>query len=439
MRMGTRCWFVRWSFAAVIALFGVFHGAAWGQRYVIEIEKTEPERISIALAGFPALKAPSGEDLGRTAASVLEADLKNSSIFDVLDPSYLPFNPGEVKLGEEKGIFPVLNALKVQALAVGNLALDGKDLILEGRLFDVAKGEMIFGKRYVGAQKVLRSMVHRFADEIVYRLTGEKGIAQSKIAFVSIVDGGKEIFVMDYDGHNEMLVTGNRSINLSPRLSPDGKLLAYTSYRDQNPDLFLLNLETGRREKLSSSPGLNISPAWSPDGKWLALTLSKDGGINLYLMRRDGSEVRQLTDGSGINVSPTFSPNGRQIAFVSDRGGSPQIYVMDVEGTNLRRLTFAGDYNVSPRWSPRGDKIAFVSRRGGGFHIFLMNPDGSAVQQLTARGNNEDPAWSPDGRHLVFTSNRDGQRTLYVMRADGSEHRRLMKNGRENFLPDWSF
>ncbi len=439
MRMERRCWIVRWSLVAVIVLFGVFPQGAWGQRYVIEIEKREPAKISIALTGFPTLKAPSGEDLGRTAASVLEADLTNSGIFDVLDPSYLPFNPKEVKVGEEKGIFPILNALKVQALAVGNLVLEGKELFLEGRLFDVAKGEMVFGKRYIGTQKVLRGMVHRFADEIVYRLTGEKGIAQSKIAFVSIVNGAKEIFVMDYDGHNEMLVTGNRSINLSPRLSPDGKLLAYTSYRDRNPDLFLLNLETGRREKLSSSPGLNISPAWSPDGKWLALSLSKDGGINLYLMRRDGSEVRQLTEGSGINVSPTFSPNGRQIAFVSDRGGSPQIYVMDVEGTNLRRLTFTGDYNVSPRWSPRGDKIAFVSRREGAFHIFLMNPDGSGVQQLTTKGNNEDPAWSPDGRHLVFTSNRDGQRTLYVMRADGSEQRRLINNGRENFLPDWSF
>lgn len=426
-----------WVLVAFLVLLGGLVGVASGQRYIIDIYKEEPQKISIAIAGFPPLEA-GGEDLARLAASVLEADLKTSGIFDVLDPSFLPIEPSQIRVGEEKGILPGLNALRVQALAMGHLSSNGEELVLEGRLFDVARGEMIFGKRYIGAPKVLRNMVHRFSDEIVYRLTGEKGIAQSKIAFVSIVNGAKEIFIMDYDGHNEILVTGNRSINLSPRFSPDGRLLAYTSYRDNNPDLFVLNLTTGRRDKLSAAPGLNISPAWSPDGRWIAISLSKDGGVNLYLMRRDGSGIRQLTTGTGINVSPTFSPNGRQIAFVSDRGGTPQIYVMDVEGTNLRRLTFTGDYNVSPRWSPRGDKIVFVSRREGALHIFLMNPDGSEVQQLTSKGNNEDPAWSPDGRHIVFTSDRDGRRNLYVMRADGSQQRRLTNNGRENFLPDWS-
>ncbi len=411
------------------------------EKYTIDIYRKEAQKIAIAIAGFPSFRfGPKGVDVAGQASGILTDDLKNSGIFDVLEPAFLPFEAAQVGLGQEKGILPALNSLKVQALVVGKLSSRGEELLLEGQLFEVAKGQMLAGKRYVGDQRSLRTMVHRLADEIVFRLTGEKGIATSRIAYVSSVDSAKEIYVMDYDGHNSVLITGNRSINLSPRWSPDGKQVAYTSYRDQNPDLFVVHLENGRRRKLSSTPGLNIAPGWSPDGQWIAFSMSSGQGTNLFLSRPDGTGLRPLTIGSNINVSPSFSPNGRQIVFNSDRGGSPQIYVMDVEGTNIRRLTFGlGDYSVSPRWSPRGDRIAFVGRLRGSFDIFLINPDGTGAVQLTSNsGNNEEPSWSPDGRHLLFTSGRNGRRDLYIMSADGTNQRRLTNNGKENYLADWS-
>jgi TolB protein len=411
------------------------------EKFTIDIYRKEAQKIAIAVVGFPSFRfGLKAEDLGMQAGGILSDDLKNSGIFDVIEPSFLPFEATQVGLGQEKGILPALNSLKVQALVVGKLSPRGSELMLEGQLFEVKRGEMLSGKRYVGDVRTLRTMVHRLADEIVYRLTGDKGVASSRIAYVSSVDGAKEIYVMDYDGYNPVLITGNRSINLSPRWSPDGKKIAYTSYRDQNPDLFVVNLETGRRQKISSSPGLNIAPGWSPDGQWLAFSMSSGMGTNLFLTNPDGTGLRPLTVGPNINVSPSFSPNGRQIAFNSDRGGTPQIYVMDVEGANLRRLTFGvGDYSVSPRWSPRGDKIAFVGRLRGNFDIFLINPDGTGLVQLTSNsGNNEEPSWSPDGRHLVFTSTRNGHRSLYVMKADGTNMRQVTKNGKENYLADWS-
>ena len=416
-------------------------GGSAEEKYTIDIYRKEAQKIAIAVVGFPPFRFDlKGEDLGTQAGGILTDDLKNSGILDVIEPSFLPFDAAQVGLGQEKGILPALNSLKVQALVVGKLSSRGSDLLLEGQLFEIKRGEILSGKRYVGDVRTLRTMVHRLADEIVYRLTGEKGVASSRIAYVSSVDGAKEIYVMDYDGYNPVLITGNRSINLSPRWSPDGKKIAYTSYRDQNPDLFVVNLETGRRQKISSTPGLNISPAWSPDGQWLAFSMSSGMGTNLFLGRSDGTGLRPLTVGPNINVSPSFSPNGRQIAFNSDRGGTPQIYLMDTEGTNVRRLTFGvGDYSVSPRWSPRGDKIAFVGRLQGNFDIFLINPDGTGLVQLTSNsGNNEEPSWSADGRHIVFTSTRSGHRELYVMNADGTNGRQLTKNGRGNYLADWS-
>lgn len=429
---------LRGIFPVLLVLSGVFLAARASAQVDITVTRSVIRKIPIAVVGL----RPSGSresDLAGSAQTVLVDDLEFSTIFEVMPPAFLPFEPREVRLGEEEKVLPSLKQLQVQALVAADLTKQGKELVLEGRVYNVSSGAFLGGKRYFGDEKALRSMVHRLADEVVFWLTGERGVASTRIAYATSQKGSTELYLMDYDGHNSVLATGNRSINLSPRFSPDGKYLAYTSYRDGNPDLYVLDLETGQRDKVSALPGLNISPAWAPGGRWLALSLSRDGGTNLYLMQPKGGGLRRLTNGLGISVSPSFSPNGRQIAFTSDRGGSPQIYVMDIEGTNLRRLTFKGSYNASPQWSPRGDKIAFASdMAGGGFQIYLMSPDGSGIQQMTTSGANEDPSWSPDGRHLVFTSSRNGTKDVYVMHADGSGQKRLTRNARNNFGPDWS-
>jgi TolB protein len=412
-----------------------------GTTPVIPILPSGRPKLTIAVVGFPEFRLNGGrDDLGKLGHDVLRADLNASSIFDAVDPAILPMEPRGVQPGQERTLFPGLNALKVQFLAIGSVQSRGGELLLEGKLFDVGAGAEMIGKSYVGDPKILRTMIHRFADEIVYRVTGEKGIASTRVAYVSDVGGGaKEIFLMDYDGYNPVLITGNRSINLSPRWSPDGNRIAYTSYRDNNPDLFLLDLRSGRRGPISKTPGLNAAPAWSPDGQWLALAKSSGGGTNLYIMRADGSGERRLTFGSGISISASFSPNGQQIAFASDQGGNPQIYVMDTTGANLQRLTFRGNYNVSPRWSPRGDKIAYVARDGGAMDIWVMDVNGGNPQRLTdGTGHNEEPAWAPGGRHLVFTSDRGGRRNIYRIFADGTGLSRLTNSGRDNYLPDWS-
>ncbi len=409
------------------------------QAQVIERELRERviPKITIAVAGFASFPM-NGEDLGKLGASVLTADLRFTTIFDVMDPGTLPFDPRSVQLDQERSLLPGLNSLKVQHLAVGYLSSRGREAVVEGRLFDVTTGNMVFGKRYVGDPKFYRLIIHRFADDIMFNLTGEKGVAETRIAYVSAVSRtAKEIYVMDYDGANPMAITGNQSINLSPRWSPDGRMMAYTSYRNGNPDLFLLNFDSGRRDVLSAQRGLNVTPAWSPDGQWLAFAKSSAGGTNLFLMPKGSGTSKPLTDGPAISVSPSFSPNGRQIVFNSDRGGSPQIYIMDVDGTNLRRVTFQGNYNSSPRWSPRGERIVFMCRLAGN-QVCLINPDGSGLQQLTSLGINEDPAWSPDGRHIVFSSTRTGHREIFVMHADGTEQTRLTNTGQDNYLPDWS-
>jgi TolB protein len=425
------------ALGAVLACAVMIAAPGYGQVIDRELRERITQKFTIAIGGFAPFPM-NGEDLGKLGASVLAADLTFTTIFDVMEPGILPFDPATIQADQERVALPGLSALKVQHLAVGYVSSRGREAVLEGRLFDAATGNMVFGKRYVGDPKFYRLIVHRFADDIMFNLTGEKGVAQTRIAFVSAISRtAKEIFVMDYDGANASPLTGNQSINLSPRWSPDGRLIAYTSYRNGNPDLFVLNFDSGRRDVLSAQRGLNATPGWSPDGQWLALAMSANGGTNLFLMPKSGGTPKPLTTGPAISVSPSFSPNGRQIVFNSDRGGTPQIYIMDVDGSNLRRVTFQGTYNASPRWSPRGEKIVFMCRAGAN-QVCLISPDGSGLQQLTSVGSNEDPTWSPDGRHIAFTSTRTGQRDVFVMHADGSDQRRLTSNGRENYLADWS-
>lgn len=338
-------------------------------------------------------------------------------------------------------VFKEWAEIGAQMLVKGSYHVADGQVVIDARLFDVDRGIQITGRRYTGAPTSIRLMVHKFADEIIYRLTGERGIAQTKIAFTSRYRGTKEIFIMDYDGNSPQQVTADKTIVLNPAWSPDGRFITYTSYRDGNPDLYVMDWTGWNKRVLSRAAGLNASSAWHPDGKRLAVVMSLEGDTEIYVVRLDGHVERRLTRNRGIiDTSPTWSPNGRQVAFVSDRSGTPQIYVMDSDGTNVRRLTFEGAYNAEPAWSPKGDRIAYISRRKGPFDVYTMNSDGSGVVRLThGEGSNESPMWSPDGRYLVFSSTRArGIPDLYLMRADGSAQRRLTYLAGGGSDPVWS-
>jgi len=377
-----------------------------------------------------------------------------------------PTNPAAKELGEvitfDLNISGVMTAeTREQAAAIGPVSLartnylpwmtDGFDLLVRGeysikgdeltielRLFDVINQKMMTAKRYLGKTRDLRYFAHAFADEVMLVVTGEKGCFTTHIAYVSKGSGNKEIVIMDWDGHNQLQLTRNGSINLNPDFSPDGREVLFTSYKRGNPDLYKRALSSTVEVPVSSRKGLNITGTWSPDGNRIALALSKDGNSEIYTLARDGGSPTRLTVNPAIEVSPDWSPDGSRIVFVSDRLGKPQIFVMDSDGGNVRRLTVAGGYNVNPHWSPKGDKIAYARMQGGGFQIYTINPDGTGDTQLTTVGSSENPAWSPDGRFITFSSKRGGVEAIYVMRSDGSGQTRVSQGKGNATQPAWS-
>jgi len=306
-----------------------------------------------------------------------------------------------------------------------------------GQAIDVGTGEVALDRTYPFNEGTLRDTMHRFVDDVLEALTGERGIAETKIAYVRQDGRVKEIWVMDYDGENQRQVTHDRSLALSPAWAPWGSELAFTTFKRGNPDLYLFDMTRGASYPFSTRPGLNTAPNYSPDGKWIACTLSRDGNAEIYLISRDAQTAKRLTRNTVIDTSPTFSPTGREIMFTSNRTGSPQVFVMDVEGLNQRLVTSEGSYNDSPQWSPKGDKICYAARHDGIFDVIVMDANGSNPIQITSNaGHNENPHWSADSRKIVFSSSREGKRQIFMMNADGSDVVRLTSDG-ECFNPAW--
>ena len=323
---------------------------------------------------------------------------------------------------------------------LGQYAVSGSKLTLELRLINVIEGRMILGKRYRAPVKKQRQMLLRFADEVILKLTGKRGVSSTEIVYVSDQNGKKEIYLADVLGDKIRQITRHNYIAVSPRFSPNGKKLTYTSYHRGNPNLYITDLGQSKTTRaISRRKGLNMAPAWAPDGKTMIVTLSKDGNPDLYLLRTDGKIIRRLTMNSGINVSPSFSPDGRKIAFVSDRSGRPQIYVMDLRTKRSKRITYQGNENSTPAWSPDGDRIAYTCSHEGVYQIFLISPDGGQPVQLTSSwGDHESPSWSPDGRQIVFARKRNDKSEICRIFHNGKGEKRLFRLPGNQTQPQWS-
>ena len=422
--------------AAVGIVLGLGAGAARAQ---VRGTIVGPGATSFPIAVSP-LKAGDGTDREGTAfADIVAKDLDLSGLFKVIDRNAYIEDAQRSGVTAETIDFHDWSTIGAQALVKGSVERDGEGLVVEARLFDVVEAKQIGGKRYRADDEELRRIAHRFADEIMQVLTGERGPFESRLAFASRRRGRfKEIYVMSLDAGDLRPVTHDNSIALAPSWSPDGRSLLYTSFVSGNPSLFASDLG-GDRRMVSSRHGLNLGGRWSPGGRAIAVALETGGNTDIALLDPSGQLMHFVTKDRGIDVSPSWSPDGKSIVFCSDRGGGPQIYVIDAEGGTPRRVTFEGNYNTSPAWSPKGDRIAYASRVGGRFQVYTVALGGGDVKRITStRGDNEDPSWSPDGRYLVFSSTRDGANAIYLSDANGSHHARLTPSGGADSSPAWA-
>lgn len=400
-------------------------------RVYLDITAPQLRKINLAVPPFVDQSKPAAPTVeGRMMADIMGRALDLHGFVSLIDPKFY---------GERQDADWVQHG--VEFVVKGLYRQDGEVFTLELKLLDITGGRMIHRRHLQTSGEMTRQAILRYADEVVAVLTGEKGISQSKIAFVSSAGGHKEVYLADILGDHVRQVTRHQFLALSPRFTPDGKYLTYTSHHHGNADLYktcFRELRTTRA--ISRWAGLNLAPSWLPGGDQMILTLSRDGNPDLYLATSEGAIIRRLTHGEGVNVSPSLAPDGRRLAFVSDRGGTPQIFIMDLETMAIQRLTFQGNHNTTPDWSPDGRFIAYTGRTGEALHIFIIRPEGGPPTQITRTwGQHEGPSWSPDSRQLVFSRQRHDREEICAIFIDGSGLRVLFADQPGNHsMPRWS-
>ena len=418
----------------IFLVVALLMGSALAQsREYVTVKAPITKKYVIAV---PALQGPGdcGPELGTALAAQANQDLKVSGHFTVLDPAAFDSTP--IGPSPSTAKLSSLAALGSNLVIAGGWQQQGQQLTLDLKLVDPTSGQMLLGKRYRGGPNDGRRMMTQFVNEVVTFLTGERGLPQGRIAFISGSTDKKELYILDLGGAARQ-ITRLGTITLTPSWSPDGQEIFICSYRGGFPALYAVNPGSGSVRKLTSHGTLNVTPAAGPGGV-VAATLNKDNDQEIYLFDRQGNIKKRLTQNPGIDISPAFSPDGRQIAFASSRGGNPQIYIMSGEGGQARRLTYSGSYNVTPAWSPKGDLIAYAGRTGSGFQIFVISPQGGSPRQLTQEGSNESPTWSPDGSFIACSSTRGGKAAIYVVNVKTGAATRVTNMAGNQTQPAWA-
>jgi TolB protein len=406
----------RWIWLCAIGL--ALAASAARAQLQIEITGATEKRTPIAIVPFAGETA-----LGPTAISaIVRADLERSGLFRAIELPLL--NPAPTEASTVN--YSEWRSRLADALVVGSVSSrpDGR-FEVRFRLHDTIKQAALGGIAYTMTKDQVRATAHRIADFVYEKLTGDKGVFSTRIAYVVKRGNRYELQIADADGEGAETALASFEPIISPAWSPDGRRLAYVSFENKKPVVYVHSLLDGKRNVAANFRGSNSAPAWSPDGKTLAVTLSREGGSQIFLLNPDGSNVKRITTSSAIDTEPRYSPDGKWIYFTSDRGGTPQIYRMASTGGEPQRVTFEGGYNVSPRPSPDGKSLAYITRNSGKFQVALQDLENRQVQIITDSDRDESPSYAPNGRMILFATVIGGRGLLSAVSADGRFKQRL--------------
>lgn len=396
-------------------------------QFRVEVTGVGLTQMPIAVATFRG-EAQALQKIG----AIVKADLERSGVFRSVDTG------GAVLDESTRPDLAVWKQKSADSLVTGSVTplADGR-FDVRFRLWDTVRGQDLGGQNYAVTAGDLRLSAHRIADFVYEKLTGEKGIFSTRIAYVTKAGQRHTLWVADADGENAQSALASPEPIISPAWSPSGSQLAYVSFESRKPVIYSHDVASGKRKLIANFRGSNSAPAWSNDGRQIVATLSREGGSQLYVMDAGGGEPRRLTQSSSIDTEPAFSADGKTIFFVSDRGGAPQIYRMSAAGGNAERVTFNGNYNISPALSPDGKYMAYISRVGGAFKLQLMDLAGGTSAQITDTSADESPSFAPNSRLIVYATQQQGREALMTTTLDGKIKARLAGASGDIREPDW--
>lgn len=211
-----------------------------------------------------------------------------------------------------------------------------------------------------------------------------------------------------------------------PRISPDGKQVAFGSEDDREALVWVYDLAGTSSIRRLTFGGKNRHPVWTPDGQRIAFQSDREGDLAIFWQRADGSgPAERLTkaEQGTAHVPESWSPDGKTLLFGMSKGGEFSSQVLSL--ADRKTAPFGNVRSVRPinaAFSPDGKWAAYQTSSGNQRDIFVQPfPPSGAIYQITKGGGRrsdgtEDaghhPFWSRDGRELYYIP--DGSRLAFV-------------------------
>jgi Tol biopolymer transport system component len=207
----------------------------------------------------------------------------------------------------------------------------------------------------------------------------------------------------------------------NPRLSSDGRFIAYEDGEQGTRDVHVVSLDGRHAYRVTDDPGNDRTPIWSPDSRYLAFTSTRLGSSSLWAVEvKDGKPVGQpmkLKDGMQSAGLIDWTERG---IFYDQRTDSWDLYTMPMDpveqrpaGSPQQLLYWRTGRNVSPVWSPDGGRLAFVTSSSSDRnrrYVVVMPASGGAPREFlvptTTWQYSQSPydlRWFGDGRGLGFS------------------------------------
>ncbi|MCK5872059.1 MAG: Tol-Pal system beta propeller repeat protein TolB [Methylococcales bacterium] len=399
----------------------------------IDITKSFESKVPIAISPFGAF-SPQSVDI----AAVISADLNRSGYFKSLSEREMLSKP----TAADQVVFKNWQVLGQEYLLIGRIDPRQANTVIFFQLFDISKNAQIMDYQITSHPRGLRQAAHRISDLVYRKLTGNKGVFGTQVAYVSskgsVDNRSYRLQIADVDGYNAQTVVSSRQPIMSPTWSPNGKKIAYVSFENNRAAIYVQEVATGKRVKISAFPGINGAPAWSPDGRKLAITLSKGGSPDIYVLDILSKQLTQVTHNLAINTEPVWSPDGQSLVYTSNQSGGPQLFRVSILGGKAQRLSFKGNYNASANFSPDGSKIAMVHASGQGYKIGLLDLKTKKFTVLTSGNLDESPSFSNNGTMVLYAARRGGRGILSAVSIDGKIHQKLEFQNPEVREPAWA-
>ena len=340
------------------------------------------------------------------------------------------------------------------------LRIDSLNENLRARLLDVREGDAYDIEIPLNLDEGIsfKRALHLLHDEVHYYITGQEGIASSKLIFClrNRIDPDdseswiSEIYEVGLDGSELKQKTFDKNYCVTPALLP-------SSHRRQILPFYYVSYKSGLAkiqhwDKYGTRPLIMLR-----GNQWMPITTISSGKIafvsdisgkpdlfvqNVSQQFRPLGKPRQLfSPKAGVVASPTLNPDGTMVAFVSNHEGRPTLYTLPINKNQSKpvpqRLISTLSEAVSPRWSPDGNKLAFSMKIEGWRQVMVYDFEAQELVQLTeGEYNCENPAWAANSEHLVYNKAKFEESDLcFIHIVEGKEYSIPIPSKGDCFFP----